>query len=108
MKLGIDEFEAIADVFLDEIEENLPKVKRVLEKFKPVLKEVLEELLEFGPVTKESLSHIACGIADIRSAAFKRYLKNGFTREEALSLVMNEKFVEKIEKAAKEYANSLK
>jgi hypothetical protein len=74
------------------------KVTEILEameaeaEFRLVIKRGLEIVKSYGPDLKELVRGVASGMADIKIEMIHKYEANGFTREEAIFLVMDEWF----------------
>jgi len=74
------------------------ELKEVLEimeaeaELRPIIKKGLEIIKSYGPDLKNLLQGIIFGSVDLKMAAIARYEANGFTREEAMFLVMDEWF----------------
>jgi hypothetical protein len=59
---------------------------------RPIIKKGLELLKSYGPDLKDLMRGIVLGSVDLKMEAIARYEANGFTREEAMLLVMDEWF----------------
>lgn len=87
------------------------KVKEILEmmeaeaEFRPVIKKGLEIIKSYGPDLKDLFRGIILGTVDLKIEAIAKCESAGFTREEAIFLVMDEWFAvarnAKISKSAK-------
>ena len=73
---------------LKEILEFLDEVDKDLDEYHVVADKALKVILSFGPQTKKLLEVVCNGIIDQQAISFKRMIKKGFTREEALQLMI--------------------
>jgi len=76
------------------------------EDFKPVVTKVIEILNSYGPEIKQLVMDMTLAGADMKIATFKKYMDNGFTRQEAMDLCMDQWF--QIAKAARNYQSKTK
>ena len=64
----------------------------VLDDVKPAIKAAIKSIQAYGPEIKEFLNGIQLGIVDMRINAIRKYEAEGFTREEAIFMTMDEWF----------------
>lgn len=62
----------------------------VAEDFRPVIIKGIEILNSYGPEFKKLAMNITLSVADMKMATIKKYEDNGFTRQEAMDLCMDE------------------
>jgi len=67
------------------------EIKGIAEEARPLVKEVIELLQSFGPEIKSLLTGMALGSVDITIAMIKRYEEAGFSTEQSIRLVINNK-----------------
>ena len=73
-------------------------IKEILElmeaeaEFRPIIKKGLEIVKSYGPDLKDLFRGIILGSAELKITAILLYEATGFTREEAIFLVMDEWF----------------
>jgi len=66
------------------------EILKEIQEYKPVAQLVVRGVKEFGPDVYELMETISNGVVDLRASAIKRYQEeHGFTKEEAMLLVMN-------------------
>lgn len=57
--------------------------------FQPIIKQIIESLVkDYGPLLKETLTTVCDGLDDLRIASFNNYLDSGFSREEAMQVLI--------------------
>lgn len=60
------------------------------EGLKPVIKDTIEKLINFGPELMAVFSSLVSGTVDLRIQAVSQFEAAGFTREEAIYMTMDE------------------
>lgn len=76
---------------LKAIMDNKDEAKAFVGMFTPVIHEAVDLLLDTtGPVFEKVVTRIAVGTASVRKATFDAYIGYGFTREEAMQLILND------------------
>lgn len=68
---------------------DIEEVKEAVNEFRPIITESVNLLLSFGPEFYKIAERVNFGVADLQAATFKRHMDNGFTREEAMRLIIN-------------------
>lgn len=73
---------------------NTDEIKVLLEaiiEFKPAAAGIVEAIQQYGPEAKELFGGIVDGMCNLVTRAFANYIAAGFSREEALLLVISSK-----------------
>ena len=81
-----------------DIEEIMVKLN-MAEDFRPIITKGIEILNSYGPEFKKLVANMTLAVADIKMDTIKKYQDNGFTRQEAIDLCMDEWYA--IAKAAR-------
>jgi len=70
-----------------EREAAIQQIKEAIDIYRPSVSELTGILLSFGPELYKLFEGMGLGLADLQTAVFKRFLDNGFTRQEAMELI---------------------
>ena len=71
--------------------EEIKVLLEIISEFKPAAAGIVESIQQYGPEVKELFGGIVDGMCDLTIRAFANYITAGFSREEALLLVINNK-----------------
>lgn len=73
---------------INEVIENFDSIEEVINSLLPIGDRVTALLFKTGPFFKTVFGSIVMGMADLNIAVFNKYVTNGFSREEALFLMV--------------------
>ena len=70
--------------------EDILELTSSIDEIKPVVHAVINAVKSFGPESYDLLLGLAIGSVDIRTACVKRFEENGFTRQQAIDMTMDQ------------------
>ena len=86
--------EKTIDVLSDGDMEEIDEILKAVETYRPVISRVIDTAMSFGPELKKLFEPLFCSLTemtvDSRIMAIKRYEASGFTKEEAITMMLDD------------------
>lgn len=89
MKLGVKALKAMSDLHKSDGFETITTLLEIAPEFVPVADQVADVLLAYGPTINKVFTAVKDAFIASNIKTFKTYLDAGFTREEAMQLILH-------------------